>query len=90
MKNLVIALLCFIAPQLYAQGVLTFEQAIQNTLANNFNIRIERNNAQQIANNNNAGSAGYLPTITVNADQLHARNFIRARSMKKMAQKTNH
>lgn len=70
MKNLIIALLCFIAPQLYAQGVLTFEQAIQHTLANNFNIRIERNNAQQIANNNNAGSAGYLPTITANADQF--------------------
>lgn len=69
MKTLITILLCFGSIQVHAQGVLTFEQAIQNTLANNFDIRIERNNAQQVANNNNAGSAGYLPTVSANTDQ---------------------
>ena len=70
MKKIIAIVLCIGVNQLNAQGVLTFEQAVQNTLANNFDIRIERNNAQQIANNNNAGSAGYLPTVSVNADQF--------------------
>jgi outer membrane protein TolC len=51
------------------QSVLTFEDVIQKALAHNFDIQIVRNSAEQVANLNNIGNAGYLPTISVNADQ---------------------
>ncbi|HLP57131.1 MAG TPA: TolC family protein [Fluviicola sp.] len=53
-----------------AQNILSFEQAVQRTLANNFDILIVRNTAEQIANENNIGNAGYLPQIGINADQF--------------------
>jgi outer membrane protein TolC len=70
MKNILAILLCLAVNKLTAQGVLTFEQAVQKTLANNFDIRIVKNTALQAENNNNPGNAGYLPTIGVTADQF--------------------
>lgn len=70
MKNILAILLCLAANKLTAQGVLTFEQAVQKTLANNFDIQIVKNTALQAENNNNPGNAGYLPTIGVTADQF--------------------
>ncbi len=69
MKNLLLisSFLSVIFSQ--AQEVLTFEQAVQKTLANNFDIKIVKNNALQADNNNNIGNAGYLPTVTINADK---------------------
>jgi outer membrane protein TolC len=48
---------------------LTYEEVIQKSLAHNFDIQIIRNSAEQVANLNNIGNAGYLPTVSVNADQ---------------------
>lgn len=70
MKNIIAILICISATQLTAQEVLTFEQAVQKTLENNFDIRIVRNTALQAENNNNIANAGYLPTVAVNADQF--------------------
>jgi outer membrane protein len=52
-----------------AQNTLSFEQAVQRTLATNFDILIVRNSAEQTANENNVGNAGYLPQVGINADQ---------------------
>lgn len=70
MKPFIFLISCFAAVGIQAQTVLTFEQAVQKTLENNFDIRIVRNNALQAENNNNPGAAGYLPTVAVNADQF--------------------
>lgn len=59
------------------QQVMSFEQVIRTTLENNFDIRIERNTAAQIANQNNAGAIGYLPTIGLTADQNWSSNNTR-------------
>lgn len=69
MKYSFLLLIVFSASWVNAQNVLTFEDVVQRTLKHNFDIQIVRNTAQQIANNNNPGSAGYLPTIGVNAEQ---------------------
>ena len=51
-----------------AQDVLNLEQAIANTLKNNFDIKLAENN-QEIAKNNTAVlNAGFLPTLSVGAN----------------------
>lgn len=69
MKYSFLLLLLFSSSWLSAQSVLTFEEVVQRTLNHNFDIQIVRNSAQQVANSNNIGNAGYLPTVSVNADQ---------------------
>lgn len=51
---------------LAAAQPLTFESAVQEMLEKNFDIRIEANNTDIAATLNNAGNAGFLPSI--NAD----------------------
>lgn len=69
MRILITLSICFSVSSLFAQDTLTLEKIIAGILEHNFSIRIERNNAEMIANENNIGNAGYLPTIGVNADQ---------------------
>lgn len=69
MRFLVSFIICFSVSYLSAQEILTLEKIIAGTLEHNFAIRIERNNSEMIANENNIGNAGYLPTIGVNAEQ---------------------
>ncbi|MFA7272386.1 MAG: TolC family protein [Crocinitomicaceae bacterium] len=69
MKAVALIIVLFISSLSFSQGVLTFEEVIQKTLEYNFDIRIVRNSAEQIANLNNIGNAGYLPKVSVNADQ---------------------
>lgn len=69
MRILFTLLICFSVSNLYSQDALTLEKIIAGILEHNFSIRMERNNAEMIANENNIGNAGYLPTIDVNADQ---------------------
>jgi len=69
MKIYISLILLFISSFGFSQGRLTYEEVIQKSLAHNFDIQIVRNSAEQVANLNNIGNAGYLPTVAVNADQ---------------------
>lgn len=70
-SKIAVMLFLFLRVQSFvAQQTLTFEQVITTTLENNFDVRIERINANQVANNNNIGSIGYLPRIGLNVDQF--------------------
>jgi len=69
MKIYISLILLFISSFGFSQGRLTYEEVIQKSLAHNFDIQIVRNSAEQVANLNNIGNAGYLPKVAVNADQ---------------------
>lgn len=73
MKSLLIITSFFSVTFVGAQEVLTFEQAIQKTLENNFDIKIVKNNELQAENNNNIANIGYLPTIGINADKYYSK-----------------
>lgn len=60
-----------------AQDTLRLQQAIDLALKNNFQIEISRNNLEIAENNNNAGSAGMLPTIGVIVGDTPSQNNIR-------------
>lgn len=60
-----------------AQNKLNLEDLVSLVLKQNFDLQLERNNVQVAANNNNPGNAGYLPTITLEADQNWSRNNTR-------------
>lgn len=69
MKNYILVFLIFFSIKAFSQQALSFEEVIKRTLEKNFDVLIQRNNVQIADNSNNIGSAGYLPTIGVNADQ---------------------
>lgn len=69
MKNSILVFLIFFSIKAFSQQVLSFEEVIKRTLEKNFDVLIQRNNVQIADNSNNIGTAGYLPTIGVNADQ---------------------
>ena len=77
MKNIFSILFLISVFGVSAQDTLTLEKIISSVLENNFSIKIERNTAQMIANENNIGNAGYLPTIDVLADQNWGSNNTR-------------
>ncbi|TAE00775.1 MAG: TolC family protein [Bacteroidetes bacterium] len=53
----------------HAQESLSLTQAIEKALAQNFDIRIEKQNVQVTVNNNHIGQAGMLPSVSVNLTQ---------------------
>jgi len=54
---------------LYAQNLLSEQEAVAKALKNNFDIQIATNIAQISANNNTIGNAGFLPSVNINASQ---------------------
>jgi outer membrane protein len=52
-----------------AQNTLSLEQAVQNTLQNNFDIQISRMTAEQAKINNSWGEAGRYPTVSLTSGQ---------------------
>jgi outer membrane protein TolC len=68
MKKLVYVLL-LLSLEVSAQNNFTLEAFLSTVLEKDFSIRIARNNLQQATNNNNPGAAGYLPEISVGAEQ---------------------
>ena len=52
---------------LFAQEVLTREEAVQLVLDNNFGVKIANNNVSIAKNNQNVLNSGFLPTLTGNA-----------------------
>jgi outer membrane protein len=68
MKHLTLLFILFSSGVAFSQ-VLTFEEVIKRTLEKNFDVLIQRNNVKMADNTNNIGTAGYLPTVGVTADQ---------------------
>ncbi len=61
---LIILLFLYTFSGLKGQSYLSPEEAVAIGLENNFSVKISRNNLQMARNNNTAGSAGFLPTVT--------------------------
>ncbi len=59
------------------QELLTLQSAIDQAIKNNLQIQIARTDAEIAANNNYAGNAGMLPSITFNAGDNPAVSSIR-------------
>lgn len=60
-------LLLFVANALFAQSVLTTENAVELLLEKNYGVNIARNNVQVAKNNTSKELNGYLPTVGANA-----------------------
>ena len=58
----------------YAQEILSKEKALELTLANNYDIRVTKNNVATAENNKSIYNSGYLPTITGNAGARYSNN----------------
>lgn len=52
-----------------AQQSITIDGVVDQLLESNYGIKMVRNEVVIAENNNNPGAAGYLPTITINADR---------------------
>jgi outer membrane protein len=65
--SIVASLLLF--SQLNAQTNLSLEQALQNTLQNNFDVQLSKMATEQAKINNTWGEAGRYPTIGISAGQ---------------------
>ncbi len=53
----------------YGQEVMTLESAINLALEYNYGIKIARSNQEIAENNNSLGNAGFLPILTLDANQ---------------------
>ncbi len=75
-KRITLILLLFCTPQLFAQQILSLQQAIQEALRNNYQIQMAYNDAEIARKSNYAGAAGMLPTVGVNvSDNLSRYNI---------------
>ena len=61
---------------LYAQNILSIEEAVGIALKNNYSISVTRNLADIAKVNNTLGNAGMLPTITVNGTDNYSLNNV--------------
>jgi len=68
MKNklLTILVLLFSVPIFSQSGVLTLQDAMSIALKNSLQIEVARNDFEITQNNNHAGNAGMLPSVTLN------------------------
>ncbi len=71
-KSTILLLLCIVP--LFAQDVLTVEEAIKIGLKNNFDVLIARNNVEIAENNRGKGTAGFLPTLDAMGDATISEN----------------
>ena len=67
-------LMVLVSTGIHAQQLLTLEEAIATGLENNYNILIARNNELIAGNRNNAGNAGFLPTVSANGSVSYTSN----------------
>lgn len=66
---------CFLSKAQSSQ--LTFEQAVDIALKNNYNISIAKNLQKEAENSNTLGNAGMLPVVNINASGNFANNAIK-------------
>lgn len=69
MRVLILSFLFLFSFPVIAQDTFTYDQFIALVLEKDYGIQIVKNNAEISANENNVGNAGYLPQISVIADQ---------------------
>lgn len=75
MKTLYLSILfLFVNFSFYGQETLSKEKAVEIALANNYDIRITKNNLEVAKNNKSLYNSGYLPTITGNAGASYSNN----------------
>lgn len=67
MKFQIIIFSSLISIGVFGQDILSLDQAISNTLANNLNIKIAQNQVEMADNSATRGNAGGLPTVTAGA-----------------------
>ena len=67
LKNIGFALVCFTALHSEAQQPLTLEQAIAASLANNYDIRLSRNDSSLAALDNAFANYAFYPRLNANA-----------------------
>jgi outer membrane protein len=74
-KGVYILLLIFgLVPDLFAQQLITADEAVAIAVKNNFDVLISRNDAELAKLNNTAGNAGMLPSVTVNGSDKYTLN----------------
>ncbi|WP_299122646.1 TolC family protein [uncultured Tenacibaculum sp.] len=75
MKKIHLIIGClFTSISFYGQEVLSKEKAVEITLANNYDIRVTKNNLETAKNNKSIYNSGYLPTVTGNAGANYSKN----------------
>ncbi|WP_420553694.1 TolC family protein [Tenacibaculum aiptasiae] len=75
MKKIHLIIGClFTSISFYGQEVLSKEKAVEITLANNYDIRVTKNNVETAKNNKSIYNSGYLPTVTGNAGANYSKN----------------
>jgi outer membrane protein TolC len=73
-RDLNFFLFLFISFLSQAQTRLTLNEALQIGLANNFDIRVAKNEAEFARESNTYGAAGYLPTVNATAGRAYQSN----------------
>ncbi|CAL2081083.1 outer membrane protein [Tenacibaculum sp. 190524A05c] len=63
-----------VSTSFYAQEVLSKEKAFELTMANNYDIKVTKNNLATAENNKSIYNSGYLPTVTGNAGARYTNN----------------
>ena len=71
---LIILLTIVLVPSLFAQKLITSDNAVAIALKNNYDILISRNDADIAKMNNTPGNAGMLPTVAVNGSDNYVIN----------------
>ncbi len=79
MFKYLLILFVLIGPKLFAQNSqkLSYTQAVEQTLQNNFDIRLAKNLADQSSIENNYGAAGFLPSLDIIAGASNSSNNTR-------------
>jgi outer membrane protein TolC len=68
-RSLTATLLVFLTSPAFCQTQFTLRQAIASGLKNNYSIQLQQLEARIAGNNNTPGNAGFLPDITLGANQ---------------------
>lgn len=58
----------------FSQAVLELREALKTGLANNYSIRLQKNEETIAGNNNTLGNAGFLPSVSLSANQNNTIN----------------
>ncbi|WP_411893630.1 TolC family protein [Winogradskyella sp. A2] len=77
-RKYIICVAVLIGCNLFAQNILSKEEAIQLTLENNYGVKIANNNVELAENNKSVLNSGYLPTLTANAGATYNKDNLSA------------
>jgi outer membrane protein len=76
-KKIILLLgLLLASPVMFAQNMLTMEDAVGIALKNNYDVSVARNNADNDRVNNTLGNAGMLPNISITGSDNYSLNNV--------------